>query len=494
MISIGQRQSVRQEQRLSPQVIQYIKLLTKTTLELEQKIKEELEINPLLEEGEELDADLESFETKSEESAEKSEEATGAEDDWDPEYFLHATDELYGYKAGADNGQVEDRSMPTPYVESTIEHLRQQIGMLELDDLEETIADQIIGSIDEDGYLRRQLESIKDDMMFHQGVEVSDQQLESVLSTIQHLDPIGIGSRTLQECLIVQLEVKDEDTIGRQVAIEILRDNYKAFTMKHFEQLQRKINVSKEELKAGFDLILKLNPKPGEGDVSSGNHYITPDFMVRYNEEDDDFTIRLNGKNAPALKISKAYREMLQNIASARKKGEKPTAVSKETKQFLKTKMDSAKWFINSIEQRRLTMAKVMETMVALQENFFRHGAGHLRPMILKDIAEKINMDISTVSRVVNGKYVQTEFGVFELKYFFSEGLSTDDGPDVSNKEIKALIRKIIEAEEKRRPLSDNKIATILDEQGFNIARRTVSKYREQLGIPVARMRKQIIV
>jgi len=366
--------------------------------------------------------------------------------------------------------------------------------MLELDKIQASIAEQIVGSIDEDGYLRRPLEAIKDDLMFHQAVTVSDELLEETLSLIQNLDPMGIASRSLQECLLVQLEAQPEDTEGRQVAIAMLRDNYKAFTMKHFDQLQRKINVSKEDLKAGFDLILKMNPKPGEGDVSQSNQYIIPDFMVRYKEETDDFTIRLNGKNAPALKISRAYRDMLQQIAHAKKNGEKPTAVSTETRQFLKTKMDSAKWFINSIEQRRLTMARVMETIVTLQEGFFRHGNGHLRPMILKDVAEKISMDISTVSRVVNGKYVQTEFGVFELKYFFSEGLSTDEGTEVSNKEIKALIQKIIESEEKRKPLSDHRIATILEEQGFNIARRTVSKYREQLGIPVARMRKQIIV
>jgi RNA polymerase sigma-54 factor len=286
-----------------------------------------------------------------------------------------------------------------------------------------------------------------------------------------------------------------EDIDGRDTAIEMLEDHYEAFTMKHFGKLKKRLGVDDKELKESFDLIQqRLDPKPGEGEFSEQTNYITPDFTVRY--VDNDFVITLNGRNAPNLHISKHYRKMLEKLRAQKKKEKqgKKKAVDDETKKFLKDKFDSARWFINSINQRRHTMMLVMDAIVQLQEDFFKHGEGHLKPMILQDVAEIIDMDISTVSRVVNGKYVQSEFGVYELKYFFSEGLETVDGEEVSNKEVKAILQDIVDHEDKTKPLSDQKLADRLEEKGFKIARRTVSKYRKQLSIPVARLRKEIVL
>jgi RNA polymerase sigma-54 factor len=316
--------------------------------------------------------------------------------------------------------------------------------------------------------------------------------VERVLKLVQTLEPVGIASRSLQECLLVQLETMPADTPSRDVAIRMLMKAYKDFTMKHFESIKRRLQLSDAQLKEAFDLVQRLNPKPGEGDFTAAQNYITPDFTVRYLE--DEFYISLNSANAPQLRISKGYQHMLEKLSSEKKRGVKRSDIDSETKNFLKTKLESARWFINSINQRRATMLKVMHTIVELQQDFFKFGEGNLKPMILKDIAERIEMDISTVSRVVNGKYVQTEFGVYELKYFFSEGLSTDSGEEISNKEVKAIIEGIIAEENKQKPLSDQKIADMLEKQGFNIARRTVTKYREQLGVPVARLRKEIVL
>ncbi len=316
--------------------------------------------------------------------------------------------------------------------------------------------------------------------------------MERVLKLVQTLEPVGIASRNLQECLLVQLHAMPPETQGRNAAIEMLEKSYKDFTMKHFESIKKKLRLTDTQLKEAFDVIQRLNPKPGEGEFTAAQNYITPDFTVRYME--DEFLISLNSGNTPELRISKGYQQMLEKLNSEKKRGVKNSDIDSETKNFLKSKLESARWFINSINQRRATMIKVMQTIVELQQNFFKLGEGNLKPMILKDIAELIEMDISTVSRVVNGKYVQSEFGVFELKYFFSEGLSTDSGEDVSNKEVKAIIEGIISEEDKQKPLSDQKIADLLEEKGFNIARRTVTKYREQLGVPVARLRKEIVL
>jgi RNA polymerase sigma-54 factor len=334
--------------------------------------------------------------------------------------------------------------------------------------------------------------------MFNHGLDLDEDDVARVLDYVQALDPAGIAARDLRECLLLQLRRMPEDTTGRDTALRMLSEQYEAFTMKHFGKLTTRLDVSERALKDAFDLIQQhLDPKPGEGTFSEQTNYITPDFTVRW--VDDDFVITLNGRNAPDLRISRHYRRMLEKLRTQQKREkEKKTPakkkVDKETKQFLKNKFDSAQWFIKSINQRRHTMTLVMDAIVQIQEAFFRYGEGNLKPMILQDVADIIEMDISTVSRVVNGKYVQTEWGVYELKYFFSEGLETVDGEEVSNKEVKAILQQIVDAEDKTSPMSDQKLADALEERGFKIARRTVSKYRDQLGIPVARLRKEIVL
>ena len=497
------RQQLKLQQKLSPQQIQYIKLLQLPTLALEQRIKAEMEANPLLEEGLEeedeladedpIDDDLARAE-EVREDADVREEQGDDDNDYDWDELLNSADDLYGYKARVDQSEEEDRrELPMPARNSMADHIADQLVFLDLGETEELIADQIIGSIDEDGYLRRPLESIVDDIMFNHGVMLTEDDVERVLGQIQRLDPVGIAARDLRECLLVQLEMMPDDLEGRDVAVGILEKAYKAFTMKHFGQIKKKLGIDDYALKDGFDLIQRLDPKPGEGEFSAQQNYITPDFTVRF--IDGEFIITLNGRNAPQLRVSRQYRTMLEQLSAEKRQGKKlRNGVDDETRQFLKNKFESARWFINSINQRRQTMLKVMHAIVELQEEFFRYGEGHLRPMILKDIAEIIHMDISTVSRVVNGKYVQTDFGVYELKYFFSEGLTTESGEDVSNKEVKAIIEGIIAQEDKTKPLSDQKIASMLEERGFQIARRTVTKYREQLHIPVARLRKEIVL
>lgn len=501
------QQKLSQQQKLSPQQIQYIKLLQLPTLALEQRIKAELEANPVLEEGEdedELITDKDDEVTddgpEAEEAvpeiaeAEREEEEKRDEEEYDWDEYLNSEEDLYGYKAQVDKSAEEDqRELPMPARTTMADHLDDQLSFLDLDERDELIAEQIIGSIDEDGYLRRPLESIADDIMFNYGLTTDVPDVEKVLQRIQRLDPVGIAARDLRECLLVQLEVMDADTPGRDVALEMLRRAYKAFTMKHFSAITKKLGIDNAALKDAFDLIQRLNPKPGEGEFTAAQNYITPDFTVRY--IDEEFIIMLNGRNAPQLRISRPYRTMLEKL-SAEQRGTSTArnGVDTETKQFLRSKLESARWFINSVNQRRHTMTKVMQAIVGIQEDFFKYGEGHLRPMILKDVADVIKMDISTISRVVNGKYVQTDFGVYELKYFFSEGLTTDSGEEVSNKEVKAIIQGIIDQESKKKPLSDQKIATMLEDKGFQIARRTVTKYREQLGIPVARLRKEIVL
>ena len=483
MLNLHQKQSL--QQKLSPQQIQYIKLLQLPTLALEQRIKAELETNPLLEEGEEED-DLQIDAT--DDGTAETTDTSDDEFDWDE--FLNAPDDLYGYKAQVDHSAEEDeRDTPMADMSSLAESLRDQVGLLDLDETAELVADQIIGSIDEDGYLRRPVESILDDVMFNYGVVLTEDDVERVLSRIQRLDPVGIAARDLRECLLVQLDMMGDEVDGRENAIDMLRDCYKPFTMKHFDAIMRKLGIDEVDLKEAFDLVRSLDPKPGEGDFATQTNYITPDFTVERDAE--DFRITLNGRNAPELRVNRHYRDMWNRLSAQTSKGDD---AAKETKDFLKTRMESARWFISSIEQRRNTLLRVMEALVQYQHEFFEHGEGHLRPMILKDIADIIKMDISTVSRVVNGKYVQTEYGVYELKYFFSEGITGEDGEEVSNKEVKALLERVVAAEDKTKPHSDQTLADLLAGEGYPIARRTVTKYREQLGIPVARLRRQIVL
>lgn len=504
---MNQKQS--QQQRLSPQQIQYIKLLQLPTLALEQRVEEELEMNPVLEEADHEDQMYEGEELNPKDEWE--DEAGKDEEDLDPvdqnedidwEEFMHNTEydgNDYGGSYGGSSGSEEWRDLPDPYHETLLEELEHQVGLLDLSEEEQLIADQILGSLDEDGYFRREIEAVVDNIAFNQGQLVSKEDVNRVRKQIQRLDPPGIASVDLRDCLLVQLDLMPEDTSGRQTAITMLKKHWDAFEKKHFSKLKKKLEVDDDGLREAFDCIRMLDPKPGGSGnaVDDTKNYIEPDFEVWYEpnpdnngdgNEEGDFVIRLNDRNVPALRISPRYKKMWDDL----KKKKRSSPEAKETKDFIKNKIDSAQWFIDSIRQRQNTLMNTMQTIVALQEDFFKHGEG-LKPMILKDIAERVNLDISTISRVVNGKYVQTSFGVFELKYFFSEGIETESGEEVSSTEVKNAVQEIVDSEDKQKPLSDQAIAKKLKNRGFKVARRTVSKYREQLNIPVARLRKQIV-
>ncbi|HLR32594.1 MAG TPA: RNA polymerase factor sigma-54, partial [Fodinibius sp.] len=421
--------------------------------------------------------------------------------DWDE--FLHNTEyDGNNYSGSSDYSGSEDwRDLPDPYHESFLEELEQQVGLLDLTEKQKLIADQILGSLDQDGYFRREIEAVVDNIAFNEGVLTDSDEVEQVRKMIQQLDPAGVASSDLRDCLLIQLELMDEGKAGRSAAIQMLRDYWELFEKKHFSKLKKKLGIDDEELKTAFDCIKGLDPKPG-GDgsvVDDTQNYIEPDFEVYYqpaeeqeqesgDEESGDFVITLNNSNVPPLHVSPRYKQMWDDLKKKKSKNKQ----TKETKSFIKNKIESAQWFIDSIRQRQNTLMNTMKTIVALQENFFKRGEG-LKPMILKDIAERVNLDISTISRVVNGKYVQTNYGVFELKYFFSEGLETADGEEVSSREVKNVVQQIVDNENKQKPLSDQAIANLLKEEGYKVARRTVSKYREKLNIPVARLRKQII-
>lgn len=474
-------QELRLQQKLSPQQIQYIKLLQLPTLALEQRIQQELEVNPLLEEG---GAD-EDFARSEEESIENNNE-----EEFDLEDLLPDVDDLYGYKARVDD-QQQDREIPIRVAESMTDYLRGQKGFLSLNRRDTLIAEQIIGSIDEDGYLRREIESIVDDITFNYREELSEKDVLRVLQCIQRLDPPGIAARSVQECLLIQLEMMSEQIPGQLIAIQVIRNHFDAFSRRQYRRIQERLNIDDVALKSAIDLIQSCDPKPGGGVSMHQENYITPDFLIR--KENNSFVIQLNSGNFPTLTVSKPYREMIEKMA-ANKTSKSPDSSDTETRQFLRSKLESAKWFIDAVQQRRKTMLSVMREIVSFQEAFFTYGEGHLRPLILKDIATQINMDISTISRVVSGKYVQCDFGVYELKYFFSEGVETDAGISVSNKEVKSIIAGMIAKEDKTDPLTDQAITAMLQEKGYRIARRTVSKYRMQLGMPVARLRREIVL
>lgn len=485
---LGQRQTM--QQRLSPQQIQYIKLLQLPTVSIEMRIKEELEQNPLLEEYGE-DHPERNDERSTEEDQQDTTESTDelSEIDWDS---ILANNDYEGKSYSGANGEdwVE---IPKPYYENLLEDLERQVSLLNLNEKEQLIAEQIIGSIDEDGYLRRDLNAIVDSIIFNSGAYIQLFEAEDVLKRVQRLDPPGIAARDLRECLLLQLEQLPHNDPGRTNALKILRDEWEAFEKKHFDKVQKKLNLTDEQLREAYECIQSLDPKPG-GNTSGDEvlSYIVPDFTVYYQPSEEekergDFIIELHRKNMPALRISRAYKTMWDELQRKASRND----ADNETKSFIKTKMDAARSFMEAIQQRSNTLMNVMRTIVSLQETFFRFGTT-LRPMILKDIADRIGMDISTISRVVNGKYVQTEFGVYELKYFFNEGIETEDGESASNRDVKNHIVELISNENKSKPLSDDAIADSLKSMGFIVARRTVSKYREQLGLPVARLRKTL--
>ena len=478
MQKLGLTQSL--QQKLSPQQIQFIKLLQIPTAELDARIESELEENPALEEGkEDLEDNL---------SNEAEEEPREKEDDIDIDDYLR--DEDYtGFKMRSD-GAEEDKDMPIPTQTSLMEQLMQQLGYLRLDDRQYAIGKQLIGSIESDGYIRRDLDAIVNDLLFSQNIDTDTDEVENVLMKIQTFDPPGIGARNLQECLMIQLDRQfEEGERDAELAKLILSECYDEFTKKHYSKIMKKLEIEDEEaVKDALETIRKLNPKPGGSSTGiARTQYLMPDFLLT--NDNGKLELTLNSKNAPELKISRSYSDMFDAYEKSDKKDKK----LKDTVSFVKQKLDAAKWFIDAIRQRQQTLLKTMRAIIDYQYDFFLEGdESKLRPMILKDIAEKIDMDISTVSRVANSKAVQTEFGIYPLKYFFSEGIATDSGEDVSSREVKSVLKKVIEGEDKQKPLSDDKLEKILKSKGYNIARRTVAKYREQMNIPVARLRKEL--
>lgn len=503
-------------QKLSPQQIQFIKLLQIPTAMLETRIKQELEENPALMEagdsinGEEFDltqympslSNQANAPTTATDQAAPTPEPTnttndnrevdGDEDGHGQEVSLEdyiEQEDDYQYKTQLPDDPNQERyEAPIVQMSSMFDSLMQQIHMFQLDEMESLIAQQIIGSVDEDGYFRRDITAIVDDLAFRQNIYVTDEQVENVLYTVQQLDPPGVAARDLQECLLLQLD-RQPSTPDVKCAQEILMDYFEEFTKKHFDRIMERLNISREQFRDAYNQITRLNPKPGESETEVKSQYIIPDFILSV--ENGEIDIKLNRRNAPSLSVNKGYMKML---AKFEKMDRHDSREAKETIQFVKNKIDAAKWFIDAIRQRQYTLLRTMASIADKQREFFisEGDAAKLRPMILKDIAEEIGMDISTISRVANSKYVQTDFGIYQLKYFFSEGITTESGEEVSNKEVKKILKDMIEGEKKGKPLSDDKLALMLNQKGYNIARRTVAKYREQMNIPVARLRKEV--
>jgi RNA polymerase sigma-54 factor len=493
---LGQRLSQKMLQKLSPQQIQLMKLLQVPTSLLEQRIKEEMEINPALEENpndfDHQKEDLAEPQEIKDNDEEYEEQNSSEEDDFGSDLDItEYTKDDYDYNDddSYSNHQEDKKQRPLTVGKSFHDFLTEQLALQEgISEHEYLIADHLIGSLDDDGYLRRDIEAIIDDLAFQRNITTNQAEIERLLRHIQRFDPAGVGARNLQECLLIQLERKKQ-TKNVEKAIEIITRYFDAFTKKHYDKLAKALNIDDEQLKAVLDEILHLNPKPGGTGSSSAAAYqtIIPDFTVE--EVGGKLEVYLNGKNAPDLRISDSFREMLQSYSKGNIKDKK----NKEAVTFIKQKIDAAKWFIDAIKQRQHTLFVTMEAIVQFQEKYFFSGSEmDLRPMILKDIAEMTGLDISTVSRVANSKYVQTEFGIFLLKYFFSESLQTESGEEVSTREVKKILQDIIDAEDKLKPQSDEDLTDLLKERGYNIARRTVAKYREQLNIPVARLRKEL--
>lgn len=483
MLSLQQRLS--QQQKLSPQQIQYQKLLQLNTLSLEQRIKTELELNPILEEVLEPEMELDQ-ERDNDESDNELEDEFDSDDEFDIEDLMNDPD--------VDNEKLnrspddDDKMEPiAPSRVSLTEHLYDQLYLLDLTPEETVLGEMIIGSLDGDGYFKQDVEKFVNELRLFEHLDITLEQGKEVLHKIQKFDPAGIASTNLQECLLNQLDNPEFDSYYKYLAEKILLEHFKNFVNKRYDAIQKDMNLSKETLKHVIDLIMKLNPKPGEGNIESEQaNQISPDFIIE--KVENNFILTLNDRSVPSVTISQTYLEML----NTNKRKRKITPREKETHKFLREKFESAKWFIASIQQRRDTLMRIMRAILEKQYEFFEYGPRALKPMIYKDIADEVQMDISTISRVVNGKYVQSPVGIHELKYFFSEGLATDSGREISNKHIKELIKEIIDNESKKSPYSDDKIASMLVDKGIHIARRTVAKYREQLKLPVARLRKSL--
>ncbi|MBI1306326.1 MAG: RNA polymerase factor sigma-54 [Bacteroidetes bacterium] len=493
------KQSLNQKllQKLSPQQIQFIKLLELNTLNFEERVEEELLENPALENGKD-DDDTRSSDDEDYNYDNDSETDSDYNDkDDSPEYEseIDVSDYL-----GDDEGGIQlnehfnrDEEKETIPINSTIsfrENLKDQLASSLTSAEEEVIADQIIGTLDDDGYLRRPLRSMVNDLLFTINIRTTEEELEKVLKKIQNLDPPGVGARDLQECLLLQIrrKAKLKNTPITKLAEIIIEKYMEDFSKKHYERLLKKLDINEQYLKEAITFISRLNPKPaGSAADSVKMDYIIPDFVVK--EVYGELEVSLNNRNTPELKVSPSYRETLKGYEQAKK----PEKSMKDAVQFIKQKLDSAKWFVESVKQRQNTLLLTMNAIVEFQKAYFLTGdETHLRPMILKDIADRIHMDVSTISRVASSKYVETDFGIFSLKHFFSEGIVTESGEEVSNKEVKKILSEAIDSENKQKPLTDGKLMEILKSKGYNIARRTVAKYREQMQIPVARLRKEL--
>jgi RNA polymerase sigma-54 factor len=476
-------------QKLSPQQIQMIKLLEIPTMQLEQRIKMEIEENPALEEG--------AVEEESLRNEQQDDDFDTDPKDKDKEEFTLEDymdeDEYPSYKLNAQNYSKDDKREEIPYSVglSFQDYLESQLGLRSLDERQHLLALYILGNIDDDGYLRRRLENIVDDVAFTLDIKTDEPELIDILRIIQEMDPPGIGARNLQECLLLQIQAKDQNSPAVIMAHRILKDFFEEFTRKHYDKIITRLNIGDDQLKGALDEILKLNPKPGSAYTdpqNKGYGHIIPDFVLENNE--GELELSLNAKNVPDLKVSKTYNEMLHGYQINKGNNSKS---QKEALSFVKQKLDSARWFIDAIKQRQNTLFITMNAIVNYQREYFLTGdETKLKPMILKDIADIPGLDVSTISRVANSKYIQTNFGIISLKFFFSEGMQTESGEEVSTREIKKILQNCIEAEDKRHPVTDDRLAEILQEKGYHIARRTIAKYREQLNIPVARMRKEL--
>lgn len=485
-MSLKQQQHLKQVQRLSPLQMQMIRLIELNSVELEDRIKQEMEENPALDEKIE-DETNEDFENSDDEYAEVLSEEELVKGDYSseedmPDFRLSSRGSSYSEQPKTELVYSGDSSLH--------QSLLNQIKLRNLDEKDQKIAQYIIGNLDDNGYLENSLQSISDDLIFQQNIDTSVEKIEEVLIEIQDLEPAGVGARNLQECLLLQINKKKE-TPSRINARLILKDNFDAFTKKHYSKIEQQLDISRDELRDAVEAILSLNPKPGNiwsDSMEMAMANITPDFIVKV--EGQDIMMWLNNRNIPELNVNRSFSEMMKGYVENRK------SMSNEDKQalvFMKQKMDSARWFVDAIKQRQTTLHDTMQTIIDLQREFFITGEEvNLKPMVLKDVAEITGYDISTISRVSNSKYVETEYGVYPLKFFFSEAMQTDDGEDVSSREVKLILKEKIEKEDPSKPLTDEETTKMLNDKGYIIARRTVAKYREQLGIPVARLRKKL--
>ncbi len=485
---LKQQLNLKLSQKLSPQQIQLMKLIQLPTQAFEQRIKQELEENPALDEGKEESID-EYDDLSNEDTADDDYENESIETDIDVDEYL-SDDEIPSYRLQTNNYSPDDDDKSVPYAAGTsfTQHLKTQLSTFRFDDTGQEIAEFLVGSVDESGYIRRNIQDIVDDLAFTQNVYTDEETVEKVLRKVQKLDPAGVGARNLQECLMIQLQRK-EPTKQVDLAKDIMERSFDQFSKKHYSKLLARHDITEDELRGAIEVIEHLNPKPGG--AYSGNtrmvEHVIPDFTIKI--EDGDLQLSLNGRNAPEMHISRDYSNMLKGYKESKEK----TRAQKDAVMFIKQKLDAAKWFIEAIKQRQQTLMVTMSSIMNYQKEYFLSGdERNLRPMILKDIADEIEMDVSTVSRVANSKYVDTPYGTKLIKEFFSESMKNDQGEDVSTREIKKILEMSIEEENKRKPLTDEKLAKVLKDKGYPIARRTVAKYREQLDIPVARLRKEI--